>query len=85
MYVLTEKESGGVYAAQSKSGVQAVQVFEKEDDAVRYHEQLKAESYFKELEILEVDPKVVALNCETYGYAFSIISSDELIIPPSIL
>ena len=83
MYVLTEKQTGGVYAMQNKQGIHSVHVFEKEDDAIRYHEQLKADSYSKELEILEVDPKVVALNCETYGYAFSIISSDELIIPPS--
>tara|TARA_B100000073_G_scaffold233029_1_gene194737 strand:- start:309 stop:563 length:255 start_codon:yes stop_codon:yes gene_type:complete len=82
MYVLTEKSTGGVYAIENKYGIHSVHVFELEDDAIRYHELLKADDYSKELEILEVDPKVVALNCENYGYAFSIIGPDELIVPP---
>jgi hypothetical protein len=83
MYVLTEKSTGGVYAIENKDGINSVHVFELEDDAIRYHELLKAEDYSKDLEILEVDPKVVALNCNNYGYAFSIIGPDELIIPPN--
>lgn len=83
MYVLTEVKSGGVYATTNQDGVKSVQVFESEDDAIRYLELLKANEYKKELEIFEVDAKLVAINCQTHGYAFSIISSDELIIPPS--
>jgi len=83
MFVLTEVKSGGVYATKNQDGVKSVQVFESEDDAIRYHELLKANDYKNELEIFEVDAKIVAINCQTHGYAFSIISSDELIIPPS--
>lgn len=83
MYVLTEVGSGGVYATKNQNGIKSVHVFENEDDAIRYHELLKANGYRRELEIFEVDAKVVAINCQTHGYAFSIISSDELIIPPS--
>jgi hypothetical protein len=83
MYVLTEVKSGGVYATKNQDGVKSVQVFESEDDAIRYLELLKANEYKTELEIFEVDAKLVAINCQTHGYAFSIISSNELIIPPS--
>ena len=83
MYVLTEVKSGGVYATKNEDGVKSVQVFESEDDAIRYLELLKANEYKTQLEIFEVDAKLVAINCQTHGYAFSIISSNELIIPPS--
>jgi hypothetical protein len=82
MYVLSEIDTGGVYAIKNGKGIHSVHVFEKEDDAIRYHELLKADGYKKNLEVLEVDPKIVAINCQSYGYAFSIICSDELIIPP---
>lgn len=83
MFVLTEKSSGGVYALKNKNEVQTVHVFEIEDDAIRYHEMLIAEGYAKDLEVLEVDPTVVAINCETKGYSYLVISPDELIIPPN--
>jgi|14BtaG_2_1085337.scaffolds.fasta_scaffold01770_9 hypothetical protein len=83
MFVLTEKSSGGVYALKNKNEVQTVHVFENEDDAVRYHEMLIAEGYAKDLEVLEVDPTVVAINCESKGYSYLVISPDELIIPPN--
>jgi len=83
MFVLTEKSSGGVYALKNKNEVQTVHVFENEDDAVRYHEMLIAEGYAKDLEVLEVDPTVVAINCESKGYSYLVISPDELTIPPN--
>ena len=44
---------------------------------------LIAEGYAKDLEVLEVDPTVVAINCESKGYSYLVISPDELIIPPN--
>ena len=83
MFVLTEKNSGGVYALRNKNEVQTVHVFENEDDAVRYHEMLIADGYARDLEVLEVDPTIVAINCESKGYSYLVISPDELIIPPN--
>jgi len=83
MFVLTEKNSGGVYALKNKNEVQTVHVFENEDDAVRYHEMLIADGYSRDLEVLEVDPTIVAINCESKGYSYLVISPDELIIPPN--
>ena len=37
MFILADKDTGGVYAVFDKDRVKTVQVFEEEDDALRYH------------------------------------------------
>ena len=44
--------------------------------------QLNAEDYADHLEVTEVDKNVIAINCNTYGYSYSVIKKDDLIIPP---
>ena len=41
MFILTEKDTGGVYALPNKENVKTVHMFEQKDDAVRYLEQLE--------------------------------------------
>lgn len=82
MFILTDKESGGVYADQTKDRRKTVTMFEEEDDAIRYVDLLMAEDYEDDLEILEVDPDVVVANCQMHGYFYSIVPSDEFVIPP---
>ncbi|ABA47118.1 gp147 [Synechococcus phage syn9] len=82
MFILTDKESGGVYAVQTKDRRKTVTMFVEEDDAIRYVDLLMAEDYEDDLEILEVDPDVVVANCQMHGYFYSIVPSDEFVIPP---
>lgn len=82
MFVLTDTKSGGIYAVNSKDYSKTVTVFEDRDDAERYVALLNAEDYEDELEVTEVDREVIAINCNTYGYNYSIIQKDDLIIPP---
>ena len=82
MFVLTDTESGGIYAVRSKDMTKTVTVFEDRDDAERYVLQLDAEDYEDNLEVTEVDTEVIAINCNTYGYSYSVIKKDDLIIPP---
>ena len=82
MFVLTDTTSGGIYAIKSKDRKKTVTVFEDRDDAERYAGQLEAEDYEDELEIIECDPTVISINCNTYGYTYLIIKKDDLIIPP---
>jgi hypothetical protein len=56
-------------------------VFENEDDAERYAIQLEAMDHKKDLELMEVDPDIIAMNCVNYNYRFTIIKSNELIVP----
>jgi len=83
MFILTQKNSGGVHAVKDKTNTKTVQVFEQEDDAVRFLTLLEAESKEKDLkwEVMEVDTDIIAMNCDNYGYNYAIITSDELMIP----
>ena len=82
MFILTDKRTGGVYATKNnKKNGKVVQVFEDEDDAARYMILLEAEDYTDELEIMEVDTELVAMNCDSYGYSYAIVEPTDLIIP----
>ena len=83
MFILTDKNTGGVYAVSNKDRIKTVQVFEQEDDAVRYNDLLEADGYHEELEVMEVDPAIVAANCGKYNYCYTIIGKDEFVIPPT--
>ena len=82
MFVLTDTESGGIYAVRAKDMTKRVTVFEDRDDAERYVLQLDAEDYDDKLEVTEVDSEVIAINCNTYGYSYSVVKKDDLIVPP---
>jgi len=83
MYILADKNTGGVYAVFDKDKVKTVQVFEEEDDATRYHELLIADDLDDDLEVIEVELNLVAVNCENYGYGYSVITPNDFVIPPS--
>ena len=82
MFVLSDIKSGGIYAIKEGKRRKTVTVFEDYDDAERYAGQLEADDYEDELEIIECDHSVIAINCNTYGYTYITIKKDDLIIPP---
>ena len=81
MYLLTDKKSGGVYAVFNKDNVKTVHLFEEEDDVVRYQNLLEADGH-GELDILERDREIVEVNCNNRGYLYTVITKDDLVIPP---
>ena len=81
MVVQTEKNTGGIYAVKSESKHKTVTVFESEDDAARHMGLLEANDSERELEIMEVDPDIIAMNCVNYDYRFTIIKDNQLIVP----
>jgi len=82
MWILVAPQSGGVYAAKDMLGKKVVQLFEEEDDAVRYHGLLEAEDFKDALTVEEVELPQVVANCNKYGYSYTIIKKDDLVIPP---
>tara|TARA_R100001082_G_C4327678_1_gene144129 strand:+ start:336 stop:596 length:261 start_codon:yes stop_codon:yes gene_type:complete len=85
MFILTTNPTGGVYAVQAEGDgkkMKTVHVFEQRDDALRYKELLTATDYKDTLDIMEVDTNIIALNCDKYGYHYTIVSPNELVIPP---
>jgi hypothetical protein len=84
MYILClkGKEDEGAYAISNNRGERILLMFEEEDDAQRYAGLLEADD-FAPLVAIEVDTDGMIEMCEKTGYAYMIISPDELIIPPS--
>ena len=84
MFVLTDKKTGGVYAnskSNDQKGRKNVLVFAEKDDAERYVGLLEADDFNQELDIMEVDAEIVAMNCCNYGYSYAIIEPTDLLIP----
>ena len=82
MFILTDTNSGGIYATTDNFNQKIVHLFEQEEDAERYISQLVADDYEDPLEVMEVEREVVAVNCNNYGYQYSIVTKDDLVIPP---
>ena len=84
MYLLTLKtrKEDGAYAVQDKHGDKVLFLFEEEDDASRYAMLLEEES-FPDMHVLEVDPDMMMSVCETHGYEYTVITPNDIVIPPS--
>ena len=83
MYILTisgQEEEGG-YAVEDGYGDKTLFFFQEEDDAERYAIHLEAED-FPEMSVVEVDSELAISMCDRYNYRYSIISPNELVIPP---
>ena len=83
MFILTDKQSGGVYAVEDKTNPtkKLVQCFQERNDAERYVTLLEADDYEDDLAIMEVDPEVIAYNCVNFGYKYTIVTPNDLVIP----
>jgi hypothetical protein len=82
MYILTisGQEEEGAYAVEDDYGDKTLFLFQDEDDAERYAMQLEADD-FPEMDVVEVDPELAISMCTKYNYRYSIISTNELVIP----
>nr|BAR35473.1 hypothetical protein [uncultured Mediterranean phage uvMED] len=86
MFVLLDIKTGGVYAVRDDDSVErVVQMFIDKDDAVRYYEMLKDLNYNRELEVKEIEEGQVKDNCINYGYRFTVITPDDIVIPPPLV
>ena len=83
MFILTEESTGGVFAVQDKRNEfkRIVQCFEDKDDAERYLVLLEGDDYPDQLRIMEVEPEVIAFNCVNHGYEYTVVTSNDFVIP----
>ena len=83
MYILTVagKESQGAYSATDDDGEQVLYLFEAEDDAMRFAMMLEEEGS-PEMHIIEVEDDIMVKTCEMHDYKYTIISKNDLVIPP---
>ena len=85
MFILTVegKESEGAYSIADENGEQVLYIFEDEDDAIRFALLLEDQDY-PEMHVIEVDGKVVIKTCELHDYRYSVITKNDIGIPPPV-
>ena len=83
MYILAVKdqESDGAYSVTDDDGNQILYLFEDEDDAMRYALMLEDQDY-PEMHGIEVDDGVMIKTCQVHGYNFTVITPNDIVIPP---
>ena len=83
MFILTIEgaETEGAYSVSTQGGEQVLYLFEEEDDAIRYALLLEEQNY-PEMHVIEVDGKVVIKTCEMNDYRYSVITKNDIVIPP---
>tara|TARA_Y100001970_G_scaffold158165_1_gene193464 strand:- start:563 stop:832 length:270 start_codon:yes stop_codon:yes gene_type:complete len=83
MFILTIEgnEAEGAYSVATDEGEQVLYLFEDEDDAIRYALLLEDQD-FPEMHVIEVDGKVVIKTCELHDYKYSVITKNDIVIPP---
>tara|TARA_A100001201_G_scaffold27676_3_gene30334 strand:+ start:430 stop:699 length:270 start_codon:yes stop_codon:yes gene_type:complete len=83
MFILTVdgKETDGAYAVENEDGEQVLFIFEEEDDATRFAMMLEEEGS-PEMHIIEVDDELMIKTCEMHDYSYSIITKNDLVVPP---
>ena len=86
MVVITLKDHPqGIYSVFDKQDDRIVPLFEQADDALRYVMQLAEDEENPELEVLETEADFIINSCRAQGQKFSIITPDDLIIPPDVV
>ena len=84
MFILTlnGKETEGAYSVRDENGEQILYLFEEEDDAVRYAMMLEEDGY-PEMHVIEIEDKIMLKACELHGYEYTIITPNDIVIPPN--
>ena len=85
MYILTVhgKETEGAYSVQDDEGEHILYLFEQEDDAIRYAMMLE-DSGSPKMHVIEVEDEVMIKTCENHDYNYAVITSNDIVVPPSI-
>ena len=85
MFILTieGKEKEGAYSVANEIGEKVLYIFEEEDDATRYAMMLEEENY-PDMTLLEIEDEVIIKTCEQNGYHYTIITPNDIIIPPDV-
>lgn len=83
MFLLTlkDRKDDGAYAVQDQYGHKVLFLFEEEDDATRYALMLEDQEN-AEMDVVEVDAELAIKTCKMYNYKYSIITPDDIVIPP---
>ena len=83
MFVITLKDQPqGIFSVFDEKEDRIIPLFEQADDAMRYVMQLTEDEENPDLQIMNVEPEQIIHACRSQGQRYSIITADDLIIPP---
>jgi hypothetical protein len=84
MFILTinGREKEGAYSVMNEEGEHILYLFQEEDDAVRYAMMLEEDGY-PEMHVIEIEDEVMIKTCEMHDYQYTLITPDDIVIPPS--
>ena len=86
MFILTlEDQPDGVYSVFDEDLDRVIPIFQDEDDAERYLYMLEEDEDYPPMQVVEIDDHVIITACQARGQKFSIITPDDLLIPPDDL
>ena len=86
MFVLTlANQPDGVYSVYDEEDKRVIPIFQLEDDADRYLLQLEETVTYPKMEVVEMDDHVIIDACQQQGQPFTVITPDDLLIPPDNL
>lgn len=82
MWILAPKgyKDEGAYAVKDSNGEKVVFLFQEHDDCERYGIQLEAKGNI-EMDVVEVQDTIAIASCERAKVKYTIISSDDIVIP----
>ena len=86
MFVLTlANQPDGVYSVYDEEDKKVIPIFQLEDDADRYLLQLQENISYPKMEVVEMEDHVIIDACQQRGQPFTVITPDDLLIPPDNL
>jgi uncharacterized protein (DUF2344 family) len=88
MFLICLKEhNDGVYSVISEEGEHVIFFFEEEEDADRYLMQLEQsdDTDLPEMTVVEVDIDIATKVCEDKGYHYTVVTPDDVVVPPKDL
>ena len=84
MLTVAGNQRKGAYSVRDSAGNQILYLFEEEDDATRYAMMLEEDYDYPEMDVLEVEDEIIIKTCEVHGYDYTVISPNDIVIPPDI-
>ena len=84
MYILVTStdEEEGAFSVNDEDGNKVLYIFQEEDDASRYAMMLEEEGS-PEMHVIEIDDELMIKTCEMHSYRYTIITPNDIVIPPS--
>ena len=86
MFVLAlADQPDGVYSVYDEEDKKVIPIFQLKDDADRYLLQLQENVSYPKIEVVEMEDHVIIDACQQRGQPFTVITPDDLLIPPDNL